>query len=121
MPQTPALRPVIPRYSAVGAKEIWLTFDDGPHPTNTKKVIATLAAHKLTATFFVVGGNCALYPQTLKLVADAGHRIANHSYTHPNLTTLTKAKIKNELLKTERLITALHAWQEAVSPSLWRS
>jgi peptidoglycan/xylan/chitin deacetylase (PgdA/CDA1 family) len=53
----------------------------------------------------VVGRNCVLYPQTLKLVVDAGHRIANHTYTHPNLTTLTRAKIKEELLKTEKIIS----------------
>jgi peptidoglycan-N-acetylglucosamine deacetylase len=104
MPEIPALKPVVPSYAAAGGKEIWLTFDDGPHPTNTKTVLATLAAHKVTATFFVVGRNCALYPQTLKMVAEAGHRIGNHTYNHPKLTTLTKAKIKEEILKTERLI-----------------
>ncbi len=104
MPQTSALKPIVPSYKAAGAKEIWLTFDDGPHPTNTKKTVATLAAHQISAVFFVVGRNCALYPQTLKLVADGGHRIANHTYTHPNLTTLSRAKIKEELLKTERII-----------------
>jgi peptidoglycan-N-acetylglucosamine deacetylase len=104
MPQTPSLKPVVPSYAAAGAKEIWLTFDDGPHPANTKKVLTTLAAHQLTATFFVVGRNCALYPQTLKMAADAGHRIGNHTYNHPKLTTLTKAKIRDEILKTEALI-----------------
>jgi peptidoglycan-N-acetylglucosamine deacetylase len=104
MPQAPSLKFIVPTYKAVGAKEVWLTFDDGPHPANTKKVIATLAAHKLTATFFVIGRHCALYPQTLKLVADAGHRIANHTYNHPKLTTLTRAKIRDEIVKTETLI-----------------
>jgi peptidoglycan/xylan/chitin deacetylase (PgdA/CDA1 family) len=51
MPQTPNLKPVVPSYKAAGAKEIWLTFDDGPHPTHTKKVVATLAAHQITAVF----------------------------------------------------------------------
>jgi peptidoglycan-N-acetylglucosamine deacetylase len=104
MPMTSNLKPIVPSYLAAGGKEIWLTFDDGPHPANTKKVVATLAAHKLTATFFVIGRHCVLYPQTLKLVADAGHRICNHTYSHPKLTKLTKAKVKEEILKTEKII-----------------
>lgn len=104
MPQTAPLKPIVPDYKATGGKEIWLTFDDGPHPTHTKKVLATLKSHGLTATFFVIGRHCALYPQTLKFVADGGHRIANHTYNHPKLTTLTKAKVKEEIVKTETLI-----------------
>jgi peptidoglycan-N-acetylglucosamine deacetylase len=104
MPQAPALKPIVPSYLAKGAREIWLTFDDGPHPANTKKVLQTLAAHKLTATFFVIGRHCVLYPQTLKLIADGGHRVCNHTYNHPNLTKLTKAKVKEEILKTEKII-----------------
>ena len=97
-------RPIIPKYKTVGGKEIWLTFDDGPHPTNTKKVLSVLAAHEITATFFVIGRNCALYPDRLKLVADAGHRIGNHTYNHPKLTKMTRVKIREEIVKTEKLI-----------------
>jgi peptidoglycan-N-acetylglucosamine deacetylase len=105
MPQTTGLKPVVPSYKAAGAKEIWLTFDDGPHPANTKKVLVTLAEHKLTATFFVIGRNCVLYPQTLQMAAEAGHRIANHTYNHPKLTTLTRSKVKEEILKTEKILS----------------
>jgi peptidoglycan/xylan/chitin deacetylase (PgdA/CDA1 family) len=105
MPVVSSERPVIPRYKALGGKEIWLTFDDGPNPTHTKKVLKVLAAHQIKATFFVIGRNCALYPDTLKLVADGGHRIGNHTYNHPKLTTLSRAKIKEELIRTEALIS----------------
>jgi peptidoglycan/xylan/chitin deacetylase (PgdA/CDA1 family) len=104
MPLAKTERPIVPIYKAIGGKEIWLTFDDGPHPVNTKKVLSVLAAHGIKATFFMVGRNCKLYPDTLKLVADGGHRIGNHTYNHPKLTTLTRARIKDELLKTEALI-----------------
>jgi peptidoglycan-N-acetylglucosamine deacetylase len=104
MVQTRALKPVSPAQKLTGGKEVWLTFDDGPHPVNTKKVVAVLAAHKITATFFVIGRHCVLYPQTLKLLADAGHRICNHTYNHLNLTKLPKAKVKEEILKTEKIL-----------------
>ena len=104
MPVAKTERPVIPKYAIAGGKEVWLTFDDGPHPANTKKVLSVLAAHEIKATFFMVGKNCALYPQTLKLVAEGGHRIGNHTYKHPKLTTLTRAKVKEEILKTEAII-----------------
>ena len=50
MPQTHSIRPITPKYALAGVKEIWLTFDDGPHVRNTKKVLSVLAAHELTAT-----------------------------------------------------------------------
>jgi peptidoglycan-N-acetylglucosamine deacetylase len=99
-----APRPIAPPYTAPGPKEIWLTFDDGPHHAHTKKTLEVLAAHKLSAVFFVIGRHCALYPDTLKLIAAGGHRIGNHTYNHPKLTTLSRAKVKSELLKTEALI-----------------
>lgn len=104
MPVAQENKPVTPRFKSAGAKEIWLTFDDGPHPVHTKKVLDVLARHGATATFFVIGRNCAFYPKTLKAIADAGHRIGNHTWNHPKLTTLSKAKIKEELLKTEKVI-----------------
>jgi peptidoglycan/xylan/chitin deacetylase (PgdA/CDA1 family) len=104
MPVTRTDRPIAPTYKAAGGKEIWLTFDDGPHPVHTKKVLNVLAAYQVKATFFVIGRNCALYPATLKAIADAGHRIGNHTYNHPKLTTLSRTKIKEELQKTEAII-----------------
>jgi peptidoglycan/xylan/chitin deacetylase (PgdA/CDA1 family) len=104
MPVTRTERPITPTYKAAGGKEIWLTFDDGPHPTHTKKVLNVLAAHQVKATFFVIGRNCAFYPSTLKAIAEGGHRICNHTYNHPKLTTLNRARIKEEILKTEALI-----------------
>jgi peptidoglycan/xylan/chitin deacetylase (PgdA/CDA1 family) len=99
-----ATKPVVPKYAAAGAKRVWLTFDDGPHRTNTPRVLDTLAAHGIKATFFLIGKNCAFYPVVLRRIADEGHRIANHSYSHANLTLLTRQKIKDELRKTEALI-----------------
>jgi peptidoglycan-N-acetylglucosamine deacetylase len=104
MPLVKTDRSIIPSYKAIGGKEIWLTFDDGPHPVNTKKVVSVLAAHGIKAVFFMIGRNCKLHPETVKLVADGGHRIGNHSYNHKKMTTLTKTQIKDEIVRTEALI-----------------
>ncbi|MGI9386778.1 MAG: polysaccharide deacetylase family protein, partial [Methyloligellaceae bacterium] len=65
--------------------EVVLTFDDGPHPQRTKKVLSALARHCTKATFFPVGSMALAYPETLKLVAKSGHTIGTHTYRHTNL------------------------------------
>ena len=92
--------------TAAATKHIWLTFDDGPHSTNTDKVLATLAQHGIKATFFVVGENVKTRKAIVQRAFDAGHRIGNHSYSHPNLTTLTEAQIRDQIVKTEALISS---------------
>ncbi|MEM1040675.1 MAG: polysaccharide deacetylase family protein [Pseudomonadota bacterium] len=67
-------------------KEVVLTFDDGPSPYTTNKILRTLRQHCTKATFFVVGAMARAYPSTLRNVARAGHTIAHHSYSHGNLT-----------------------------------
>lgn len=95
-----------PVYAVAKQKKVWLTFDDGPHPTNTNKVLATLAKHDIKATFFVLGENAKSRLALVKAAFDAGHRIGNHSYSHPNLTTLSAANVKSEIVKTEAIIKA---------------
>ena len=99
-------RPLTPRYSAAGNRTVWLTFDDGPHITRTPKVLDVLARHDIRATFFVIGKNAAFYPAIIKRMVEEGHGVANHTYRHPNLTTLTSAKIREELQLTEKRIAA---------------
>jgi hypothetical protein len=69
-------------------KEVVLTFDDGPWPANTQKVLAALAHHCAKATFFVVGKHALWHPEILKEVAAAGHTIGGHSWSHPYLSRL---------------------------------
>ncbi|MEL6966078.1 MAG: polysaccharide deacetylase family protein [Pseudomonadota bacterium] len=66
-------------------KEVVLTFDDGPSPYVTRRVLAALERECTKATFFVVGRMARAYPKTLRAVARAGHTIAHHSYSHGNL------------------------------------
>lgn len=64
-------------------RRIALTFDDGPHPGGTPKILAILAEKQVTATFFLIGRNVRRYPEIARAVAQAGHEIGNHSYLHP--------------------------------------
>ena len=60
-----------------------LTFDDGPHPKYTRQLIEILDRHNAKATFFMVGKAAAQYPEVVKMVAEAGHVIGNHTWDHP--------------------------------------
>lgn len=61
------------------SKKIALTFDDGPHPRYTERIIKILEKYNVKATFFVIGVNIKNYPGTLKKISEAGHEIGNHS------------------------------------------
>jgi peptidoglycan-N-acetylglucosamine deacetylase len=82
-------------------KTIALTFDDGPHPRFTPRLLEILKQHKAPATFFVVGEMAEKYPQGIKDEIAAGHNVGNHTYHHVNLT-----RIPNEMVATE--IRACH-------------
>ena len=77
-------------------KEVVLTFDDGPWPNNTPAVLKALAGQCIKATFFPIGKHATWYPEILKQVAEAGHSIGNHTWSHKNLD-----KMKFEEAKTE--------------------
>ena len=63
---------------------VYLTFDDGPHPTATPYVVDALAKYQAKATFFCVGNNVAQHPEIYQQVLDAGHVTGNHTYDHIN-------------------------------------
>ncbi len=66
------------------AKELYLTFDDGPHPTITPFLLAILEKYNAKATFFCIGDNVAKYPAIYEEVVAAGHAVGNHTYHHIN-------------------------------------
>lgn len=82
-------------------KEVLLTFDDGPWPVNTPAVLKALADECVKATFFPVGKHATYYPEILKQVAEAGHTIGSHTWSHQNLAkkNMTKEQALEEIEK----------------------
>ena len=66
-----------------GDKRIALTFDDGPHPSLTPRILEILDRFGIQATFFMVGQNIIYYPEAAKMVIERGHEVGNHTFTHP--------------------------------------
>ncbi|CAM5367017.1 Chitooligosaccharide deacetylase OS=Afipia felis OX=1035 GN=xynD_2 PE=3 SV=1 [Afipia felis] len=81
-----------PQTLPLNDKEVVLTFDDGPFPATTGKVLAALSAECVQATFFVVGRNAQASPQMLKAMVRQGHSIGNHTWSHPMLNQIGKDK-----------------------------
>ena len=74
-----------------GEKKIYLTFDDGPHPTTTPQVLEILNKFNAKATFFCVGSNVKKYKDTFELIKKEGHSVGNHTFNHEKgLITKTK-------------------------------
>ena len=87
-------------------RRIHLTFDDGPHPTNTPMLLDELRGAGIQATFFVMGKHLetSVGQELIHRAASDGHQIGNHTYSHPRLTELTEHQIRHEISKTEQLI-----------------
>src|SRR4051794_33203629 len=68
--------------------EVVLTFDDGPWPGTTPKVLAALAHECVLATFFVIGRTAAAHPEMVRKIAALGHTIGHHTFGHPNIKYL---------------------------------
>ncbi|MFE6052303.1 polysaccharide deacetylase family protein [Kitasatospora sp. NPDC056446] len=81
-----------------------LTIDDGPDPRYTPTVLALLQQYGIRATFFLIGENAVEHPALVREIADRGHHIANHTWTHPDLRHLSEAKVRDELERTSDLL-----------------
>jgi peptidoglycan/xylan/chitin deacetylase (PgdA/CDA1 family) len=80
-----------PRVRAVA-----LTFDDGPHPDHTPRLLAILREHHVRATFFVVGRMAEQYPDLIRREQAEGHLLANHTYHHANLVRIPDNLVEAE-------------------------
>jgi peptidoglycan/xylan/chitin deacetylase (PgdA/CDA1 family) len=106
---TPTPAPVVPRkptYTScnVDTPTVAMTFDDGPHPKLTLKLLDLLKERGIKATFFVIGKNAADFPEVAKRIVNEGHEIANHSWTHPQLTKLSPTAFAAEISQTNEAI-----------------
>lgn len=87
-------------------KYISLTFDDGPNPITTPRLLDILMEKNVKATFFMLGQNVVNNPDLVRRVAAEGHVIGSHSYSHPNLTGLDPESVKSQVQETDKAIAA---------------
>ncbi|GAA3674761.1 hypothetical protein GCM10022224_043780 [Nonomuraea antimicrobica] len=87
------------------AKCVALTFDDGPGPY-TDALLRHLAAYRAKATFFVVGRNVVARPEVVRRAYRAGHEIGSHTWSHPDLTRLSPARVRYQLARADRAVKA---------------
>jgi peptidoglycan/xylan/chitin deacetylase (PgdA/CDA1 family) len=94
---------------------IALTFDDGPSDM-TKPILDRLAARGVRVTMFVTGENASQNPDAIRRIVEEGHVIGNHSWNHPDLTTLSLSKVTDQLARTNKVLRDLGA----PTPGLFR-
>ncbi len=94
-------------HASTGERVIALTFDDGPHPHYTDRILDVLESEGVKATFFVIGENVAAYPEVTRRVFLAGHEIGNHTYTHPLGGKVCLSEMEKEIQKTDLLLEKL--------------
>ncbi len=87
-----------------GAPILYLTFDDGPNPVFTPQIVNILARYDAKATFFVIGAHLDRSPAALLSVAEGGHTIANHTWSHKSLVGVGEAGVASQLTRTADLV-----------------
>ena len=125
---SPAAEVKVYRSVSTEKKQIALTFDDGPHPVLTPRVLKILAQYGVKATFFMVGQNVMSYSEAAKAVIEAGHEVGNHTFSHPHIANLSEQAIFEEIGKCEDALEELCEYrphllrtpQGALTPSLER-
>ncbi|MFC6260975.1 polysaccharide deacetylase family protein [Levilactobacillus fujinensis] len=85
-------------------KMVALTFDDGPDPTLTPRLLKTLKTYKVHATFFEVGQSVSRYPKISRAVLAGGNELGNHSWNHPNFSAIGTAQTVSQITRTNRAI-----------------
>ncbi len=98
------------------AKQIALTYDDGPNDPHTQRLMEVLAEHDVRATFFVIGRYVERRPDIVRELLKAGHVLGNHTFTHPHLAVSGAVETRNQLEECQRAV------EEATgeSPRLFR-
>jgi peptidoglycan-N-acetylglucosamine deacetylase len=84
--------------------ELALTFDDGPNPACTPRLLDILAASNVKATFFLVGGFARAQPGLVHRILAGGHLIGNHSWSHPNLAFAPASQVTEQLTRTSETL-----------------
>lgn len=87
-----------------GGARVSLTFDDGPVPGITERIVATLAARGHRGTFFVLGNRAEAHPELIRAIAGSGSEVGNHTYSHRRVNQLSRAELAEEIERTDRLL-----------------
>jgi peptidoglycan-N-acetylglucosamine deacetylase len=114
-PRYPLDKPLY--YIDSDSKSIALTIDDGPDPVYTPQVLRLLRKYHVTATFSMIGLHVAAFPDLARDVAEAGHKIANHTWTHADLVGLPVHRVHDEVVRASDAIHAATGGQ----PGLFRA
>jgi peptidoglycan/xylan/chitin deacetylase (PgdA/CDA1 family) len=88
-------------------REVALTFDDGPNPPYTDRILDVLRSEHVRATFFVVGRAAVAYPNTVRRIVRDGNALGNHTWDHAHLIVESPAAIRSELLRTDAAIARI--------------
>lgn len=88
-------------------RKIALTFDDGPHPVYTEEMLKVLEQEQVPATFFLLGENAEQYGEQVRMIAEQGHLIGNHTWRHVQVTSLPKEEAEEEILAVSSLMEKL--------------
>jgi peptidoglycan-N-acetylglucosamine deacetylase len=99
--------PTLYHQGAGGEHQVAITFDDGPDPRWTPKILDILKAVNVKAAFFLVGMNAERYPGIVRRIVNEGHEIGNHTYYHPNLALCWPEHIRLELNATQFLLETI--------------
>jgi len=99
--------PTLYHQGAGGEHQVAITFDDGPDPRWTPKILDILKAANVKAAFFLVGVNAERYPNLVRRIVNEGHEIGNHTYYHPNLALCWPEHIRVELNATQLLFETI--------------
>lgn len=99
--------PALIRRGPTSEKVVALTFDDGPDPRFTPRIINALKERHIHATFFIVGQNAENYPNLVRMIDEDGDVIGNHTYTHPDIRLETVDQVRLEISKCEKAIESI--------------
>ncbi len=116
-------------------RKIILSFDDGPYPIGAlNSILTVLQNNSIKAEFYVLGSDVHTNPSAARLISSRGHKVQNHSWSHPDLAKASEDKVRSELEKTQKVIkdatgiratkvrppTGAGGWPKKIDPELGR-
>lgn len=87
-----------------GGRTVSLTFDDGPNPADTLRLLTVLRRHRIAAVFLLCGGQVEAHPEVVRRIVADGHHLGNHSMHHDDMTTWSAERIEADLRETNEAI-----------------